>query len=113
MNELLLLAQDAPAQNVVSTLLQTEKFIPALAIVGGLSVASFWMLMHYFYSWVELCKNNELKLRMIEAGHSASEIERVILAGKPCEDEDEGTCKKTRRTAVHVPPAKPTPQHVA
>ena len=47
--------------------------------------------MHYFYSWIELCKNNEVKLRMIEAGHSASEIERVICAGKAAdEDEEDG-----------------------
>jgi hypothetical protein len=114
MNELLLLAQDAGTTSVVNTLLQTDKIIPLTAIIGGLTLTTFWIVMHYFYSWIELCKNNEIKLRMIEAGHSASEIEQVIWAGKTVEDDDEeGKPKKARRTSMLVPPAKPIPQHVA
>jgi hypothetical protein len=111
----LLLAQNAPeASNPFTTLLQTEKFIPAIAIVGGLSLAGVWMMMHYFYSWIELCKNNEIKLRMIEAGHSASEIERVIWAGKTVDDDDgeEKPAKKVLREG-RIPSAKPIPQHIA
>lgn len=114
MNELFLLAQEAPTTSVVNTLLQTDKIIPLTAIVGGLTLTTFWIVMHYFYSWIELCKNNEVKLRMIEAGHSAAEIERVIWAGKSADEDDEDEApKKTRRNVGQVPPAKQIPQHVA
>lgn len=113
MNELFLLAQDAPTTSVANALLETEKLIPLTAIIGGLTLTTFWVVMHYFYSWIELCKNNEVKLRMIEAGHSASEIERVICAGKSADEDEDEAPKKSRRATVHVPPAKPIPQHVA
>lgn len=115
MNEVLILGQTADNFNVFQTLLQTDKIIPLTAIVGGLTLATFWVVMHYFYSWIELCKNNEVKLRMIEAGHSAADIEQVIWAGKTVEEDEDETCKpkKARRAAIHVPPAKPIPQHVA
>jgi hypothetical protein len=113
MGLLLLLGQTADTGSPFLTLLQTEKFIPAIAIVGGLSVATIWMLMHYFYSWIELCKNNEIKLRMIEAGHSADEIERVVCAGQVVDEDEDEKPKRSSRRAVHVPPAKPITQHVA
>lgn len=114
MGFLLLLAQNAPpTETVFQSLLHTEKFIPAVAIVGGLTVATMWMFMHYFYSWIELCKNNEIKLRMIEAGHSADEIERVVWAGKVADEDEEEKPKRVLRRAISVPPAKAIPQHVA
>lgn len=104
----------APSESLIQSLLHTEKLIPVIAIVGGLTCATLWAAMHYFYSWIELCKNNELKLRMVEAGHSAEEIERVVWAGKLV-DESEESKKPARqsRRAIHIPPAKPIPQHVA
>jgi hypothetical protein len=112
MNEvLLLLGQQAPAPDPVFTLLETDKFIPALAIVGGLGCVTIWIFMHYFYSWIELTQNNKIKLRMIESGHSAEEIEQVICAGK--EPDDQENPKRRTKNAFSVPPAKPIPQHVA
>ncbi len=110
----LFLGQTAASESMMQSLLHTEKFIPAVAIIGGLSCVTLWAAMHYFYSWVELCKNNELKLRMIEAGHSAEEIERVIWAGKTVEEDGESkkVARESRR-AMRIPPAKQIPQHVA
>jgi hypothetical protein len=113
MSLVLLFAQVADQQSPFLTLLQTDKFVPGLAIAGGLTVATLWMFMHYFYSWIELCKNNEIKLRMIEAGHSADEIERVVCAGKLVDEDEDETPKRVSRKAMNVPAAKPIPQHVA
>jgi hypothetical protein len=109
-----LLAQDSPRSEPWEVVLRNDTLIPIVAIIGGLLVTLVWVFMHYFYSWLELCKNSELKLRMVEAGHSADEIERVLRAGQDADSANSGaTPPMARSGAIHVPPAKPVPQHVA
>ena len=56
--------------------------IPHFVIGGGLVFAFFCTVIALFHSYHQNRSNNELKMKMLEQGMSAEDIERVMNAGK-------------------------------
>ncbi len=61
--------------------------IPQLPIIMGCLIPISAILGYFWYSAQKNKQNNDLKQSMVERGMSAEEIERVISAGVPDDEE--------------------------
>ena len=58
-----------------------NELIPVIAIVGGLSFASFWVICATIVSLYRNWLNARIKTTLIQRGASAEEITRIVEAG--------------------------------
>ncbi|MEM7455258.1 MAG: hypothetical protein AAF456_12985 [Planctomycetota bacterium] len=77
--------------------------IPVLAITCGFLIAVIWILAATIHSLVKIRGNNNLKLKLVDRGFSASEIARIVNAGDSGEDPMEDLTHATRQP---TPPVK-------
>ena len=61
-------------------------FVPVIAIVSVFTFLIISTVVHYIYKAFCFSRLTQLKERLLEAGMSSAEIERIVNAGSGCAD---------------------------